>query len=60
MFKSLLLAICFIALVVGYVMYLSNQADNECKVKFGKEWSGRTSTYSPSICVNEKGDVKYL
>ncbi len=34
--------------------------DKECKSSYGQTWVGKTPAYSPDMCVNNDGSVKYL
>lgn len=58
-----MLFISFSAVVVFLIMIaVSDHRKNEaeCQRKYGKNWHYRYQQHEADLCVNEKGEAKYL
>lgn len=42
-----------------FVNFMNGQVDRQCKAQFGQEWTGKSPAYSPNMCINKEGEVKY-
>ena len=55
--------VLILALVVGIVIFfyaIVTVGKQNCQEKFGSDWEYRNASYGPDLCVNSRGEAKYL
>lgn len=46
--------------LVCYVFVSVTTGEAACRGKYGSDWSYRSQSHEASLCVNSKGEAKYL